>query len=250
VAIVQDPRSAKQRHTAGPTAARPRVAWLALAHDGPAVELPDQVGSWAVRVVAEPRRFRDLLLAERPRIVVCAQPPADRAVLDLVAGERRRRMSLRAVHLSPPDAVNARLAALDLGFDDALTTTIPAAELAGRLAWLASKVRTRPGPPALLVLGDGLELDLAARELRRDGRVIHLRPKEFGLLALLGSNPGRAYTRQELLDRAWGPERAGGARTVDVHVRWLRAKLEPDPEHPVHLVTVRGVGYRLDATQR
>lgn len=214
------------------------------------MELPDRVGSWAVRVVADPRRFRDLLLAERPRIVVCAQPPADREALDLVASERRRRASLRAVHLSPPDAVGARLAALDLGFDDALTTTVPTVELAGRLSWLDARVRARPGPPTLLALGDGLELDLEARELRRQGLVVHLRPKEFGLLALLGAHPGRAYTRRELLDRVWGPGHQGGPRTVDVHIRWLRSKVETDPERPVRLVTVRGVGYRLDAPQR
>ena len=66
----------------------------------------------------------------------------------------------------------------------------------------------------------------------------------------MGAHPGRAYTRRELLDRVWGLDHRAGARTVDVHVRWLRSKLEPDPEHPVHLVTVRGVGYRLDTTHR
>ncbi len=84
-----------------------------------------------------------------------------------------------------------------------------------------------------------------AHELRRDGQVIHLRPKEFGLLALLAAHPGRAYTRRELLHLVWGPAHVGGPRTVDVHVRWLRSKIEPGPE-PAYLVTVRGVGYRLD----
>jgi DNA-binding response OmpR family regulator len=223
-----------------------RAAWLILALDGPAIEVPAHVGSPVVRVVADPRRFRDLLLAERPRIVVCAQPPADREALDIVAAERRRRTTMRAVHLAPPQSVAARLAALELGFDDALATTTPTAELVGRLAWLDARARARPGTQLLLPVADGLELDLAAHELRRDGAVVHLRPKEFGLLALLASHPGRAYTRRELLERVWGPGHEGGMRTVDVHVRWLRSKVEPDPEHPVHLITVRGVGYRLD----
>ncbi len=249
MALVPDPRPGIPRSQPERAASR-RVAWLILAVDGPATEVPDRVGSSTVRVVPDPRRFRDLLLAERPRIVVCAQPPADAEALGLVAVERRRRASMRAVHLSPPALVGERLAALELGFDDALPAVTPAAELVGRLVWLDAKARAQQGAAVRLAVGDGLELDLAAHELRHDGDLIHLRPKEFGLLAVLAAHPGRAYTRRELLDRVWGPGHEGGARTVDVHVRWLRAKLEPDPERPVHLVTVRGVGYRLDPPQR
>lgn len=101
----------------------------------------------------------------------------------------------------------------------------------------------------VLEFGDAFELDTLAHELRHRGRRIHLRPKEFGLLALLAAHPGRAYTRAELLDRVWG-RRHGAGRTVDVHVRWLRSKIEPDPERPATLVTVRGVGYRLDPAPR
>lgn len=227
-----------------------RAQWLVLAADGPATLLPAQVPGTAVRVVADPARFRAMLLAERPRIVVCAEPPATRATLELVADERRRRGRMRAVHLAPPDAVEARLAALASGFDDALVTSVDPAELAGRLAWLDARARTRPSSAASLVIGEDLELDLAGHELRRGGESIHLRPKEFGLLALLAAHPGRAFTRRELLDRVWGPDHRGGVRTVDVHVRWLRSKIEPVPEAPVHLQTVRGLGYRLGRPER
>jgi DNA-binding response OmpR family regulator len=227
-----------------------RASWLILAADGPATEVPDRVPSTVVRVIADPGRFRDVLLAERPRIVLCAQPPADAEALHIVAEERRRRSGMRAIHLAPPDAVAERLAALAAGFDDALATTTDSAELAGRLTWLETKARARPGSPIVLPIGDGLEIDLAAHELRRDGHVVHLRPKEFGLLALLAAHPGRAYTRRELLHLVWGPSHAGGPRTVDVHVRWLRSKIEPLPDHPTCLVTVRGVGYRLDDRPR
>ena len=191
--------------------------------------------------------FREDLLAERPRVVVCSQPPADRATLDLVIAERRRRSSLRVVHLAPPIAVTERLAALAGGFDDALPSTIPLAELLGRLNWLESRMRVRRAPREVLPVADGLVLDLAAREVRRGAQTVHLRPKELGLLTLLATHPGRAFSRRQLLDLVWGPARTGDTRTVDVHVRWLRSKIEPDPGRPVHLVTVRGVGYRLDA---
>ena len=63
---------------------------------------------------------------------------------------------------------------------------------------------------------------------------------------MLAGHPGRAYTRRQLLDRVWGADHDGDPRTVDVHVRWLRSKIEAEPGHPVHLVTIRGIGYRLD----
>lgn len=66
----------------------------------------------------------------------------------------------------------------------------------------------------------------------------------------LAAHPGRAFTRRQLLDRVWGLDQVGDPRTVDVHIRWLRSKVEREPEHPVHLVTVRGIGYRLDLPHR
>ena len=241
-----EPPDPPRRSVSGHGSGRERAAWLVLAVDGPAVELPTLVPGTVVRVTADPRRFRDILLAERPRIAVVSEPPAGEDVLDAVAGERRRRARLRVVHLSPPDAATARLAALARGFDDVLTTETGSSELAGRLEWLESRVQQRPGAGSPLPVADDLELDLLAHELRRGQATVHLRPKEFGLLALLAGHPGRAYTRRELLQRVWGRDHGSGSRTVDVHIRWLRSKVEPDPEHPVHLVTVRGVGYRLD----
>jgi DNA-binding response OmpR family regulator len=217
-----------------------RAAWLVLASGGAAADLPALVVGPAIRVTPDPRRFRDVLLAERPRIVVVCQPPAGNADLEVVAAERRRRPRLRVLHLAPPDAVAERMAALALGFDDALTTATTGPELAGRLTWLEARARDRPPTGGTLPVADGLELDLVAHELRRGDGTVHVRPKEFGLLALMASHPGRAYTRRELLERVWGHG----------HESWLRSKIEPDPDRPIHLVTVRGVGYRLDPPER
>ena len=233
-----------------PVPAPDRAAWLVLADGGPVTELPALVKPTAVRVTKDRRRFRDILLAERPRIVVVSQPPGHDEEVELVAAERRRRSRLRALHIAPPDAVTDRMAALARGFDDALTTATSGNELAARLAWLEARARERPAPGAVLPVAEGLELDLAAHELRRGSQTVHLRPKEFGLLALLAAHPGRAYSRRELLERVWGHGHDSGPRTVDVHVRWLRSKIEPDPDRPIHLVTVRGVGYRLDPPDR
>ncbi len=233
-----------------PDPRRPRIAWLVLACDGPAAGLADQRPDIQVRVVPDPRRFRDLLRAERPGLVVVVQPPAGPEDLALVAAERRRRPHLRAVHVAPPEGSALRLAALALGFDDALTTETSSSELAGRLALLVERARVRSGAAAVLPVGEDMDLDLAAHELRRSDGPIHLRPKEFGLLAVLASHPGRVFTRRELLDRVWGHGHPSGSRTVDVHVRWLRSKIETEPGSPIHLVTARGTGYRFDPPQR
>jgi DNA-binding response OmpR family regulator len=173
-----------------------------------------------------------------------ARRPAGGPDLEAVIQERRRRSSLRVVHLAPARAVDDRLRALELGFDESLPTTIAVTELAGRLDLLERRARPRPG--TAVPITDGCELDLAAHELRRDGRTVHLRPKEFQLLSMLAAHPRRAYTRRQLIDRVWGADHEGDPRTVDVHVRWLRSKIEPFPDEPRHLVSVRGVGYRLD----
>lgn len=221
-----------------------RRSWLVFADGGPAADLPGSVVA-DVTLAHGGSAFREALRTRRPSVVVCSYPPATATDIAAVARERLLRPSLRAVLITPPEAADLRLEALALGFDDAVASSIDPAELAGRLAWLAERVGDIDGVGAVLAFGDDFELDTMAHELRHRGRTVHLRPKEFGLLALLAAHPGRAYTRAELLDRVWGRRQSGG-RTVDVHVRWLRSKIEPDPERPSTLVTVRGVGYRLD----
>ena len=223
----------------------PRATWLVLATDGPALELQHLTPvTTRVRTVADPRAFNDVLASDRPRIAIVAEPPAGPLEVELVARERRRRQGLRTIHLSAETDRAARLAALRDGYDEALPQTIDAAELAARANLLEERARVRSA--TCLPIAEGYELDLVAHELRVDGRPVHLRPKEFQLLATLAAHPGRAYTRRQLLDRVWGPDQVGDPRTVDVHVRWLRSKIEPQPDRPIHLVTVRGVGYRLD----
>jgi len=223
-------------------------SWIALAYGGSIAELAMTLSPHRLRVVRDPAVFGALLCAALPQLAVLAAPPARAEDLDVALRERRRRSTLRVLHLSAPDAIDDRLQALRLGFDEALPDSISATELGGRLDLLHERARTRHG--AGVTVADGVVLDTVAHELRHDGLLIHLRPKEYQLLAMLGAHPGRAYTRRQLLDRVWGHDHDGDPRTVDVHVRWLRSKIEPKPDAPVHLVTVRGVGYRLDPAPR
>ncbi len=226
-----------------------RAEWLILTERPGIAGLEEARTATRLRVTSESSAFRTVLLADRPWVVILCVPPARPADVDLVAAERRRRPRLRVALLNDPDRVAERLDALRLGFDAALPLDLDPHELRGRLAIMADQARA-PRDAHRLRVSDGIDLDLDSRELRRDGRAVHLRPKEFGLLDLLARHPGRTFTRRQLLDRVWGSDRDGDPRTVDVHVRWLREKLEEDPEHPRLLMTVRGVGYRLDRGDR
>jgi len=177
-------------------------------------------------------------------VIALAMPPATASDIDLVAFARQGRPNVRALLVNAPQDAAERLRALTLGFDDALPSTAGAQEIAGRIALLAA--RTREDPRDRLPVGIGAELDLRARALRRNGRLVRLRPMEFRLLEELARNPGRPITRDWLMRRVWGADDRSGSRTVDVHMRWLRAKVERDPERPEHLLTVRGVGYQLE----
>jgi DNA-binding response OmpR family regulator len=92
-----------------------------------------------------------------------------------------------------------------------------------------------------------LTIDVRKRVVSRDGVGLALKPKEFELLSFFARNPGKAFTRDQLLNQIWGYDFAGDTRTVDVHVRWLRQKIEDEPERPTRVITIRGVGYRFDA---
>ena len=105
--------------------------------------------------------------------------------------------------------------------------------------------QAEPAPPPVLVSGV-LVIDTARRTVTKSGQPVLLKPKEFDLLAFLASHPLHVFSREILLDRVWGYDFVGGARTVDVHVRWLRSKLEPNPNVPEYIQTVYGVGYRFN----
>jgi DNA-binding response OmpR family regulator len=181
-------------------------------------------------------------MATRPSVVVCDWPDTAASMTTTLA-IRTARAAARIILVLPRSAERERLVALEAGVEEALPGPVSGTELAGRVDLLLR----RPGPRRLtrLPIRDGVELDLDRRELHRHGEWVHLRPKEAGLLELLARAQGRVLTRRHILSRVWGRDHAGDPRTVDVHVRWLRSKVEPEPRRPMWIVTVRGVGYRL-----
>jgi DNA-binding response OmpR family regulator len=145
-----------------------------------------------------------------------------------------------------------RVVGLELGADDYVTKPFSMRELIARvktrlrvLNLMREKYATEPGKANRLVF-DNLEINLDRHEVNLDGHPIALKPKEYELLVCLAQNTRRVMTRDQLLESVWGWHYIGESRTVDVHISWLREKIEKDPSHPIRIITVRGSGYRFD----
>ena len=128
----------------------------------------------------------------------------------------------------------------------AVTKPFGMQELLARVRALLRRAETSPAAGAEVVRSGDLRVDLMRRECFRGETPLQLKPKEFDLLLFFLRNRGRAVTREQLLNQIWGYEFAGDTRTVDVHIRWLRQKIEEDPAVPRRLITVRGTGYRFE----
>ena len=171
----------------------------------------------------------------------------------------RQEMSLPILMLTAKDEEVDKIVGLEVGADDYLTKPFSMRELLARIRAHLRRVRMLreelessgqavQGSPngGVVFTCDDLVIDESRREIQRDGGVLALKPKEFELLLFLARNRGIALGRSLILERVWGWDFDGGSRTVDVHIRWLREKIEVDPARPCRILTVRGIGYRFD----
>src|SRR5918999_1753703 len=200
--------------------------WLFLGPPPLAESLAQLAPDVTLHTAPTARLFLRQLQTLHPRLAVAVSPPAGRAPIAGLAALVAGRDDLTAVLLDAPGAVDERLAALRAGLHEALPSTASPREIVVRLRLLAARRSGGPGPQPVPV-AEGVVLGLAAHALVRDGREVHLRPKELALLATMAAQPSRVFTRRELDERVWGSYRPD-SRRVDVHVRWLRVKLEPE----------------------
>jgi len=180
---------------------------------------------------------------------------ADIVLLDLmlpglsgteVCRELRRRSTVPVIMVTAKDAEVDKVVGLEIGADDYVTKPYSPRELVARVrAVLRRGSDPVETPPDTLESGP-VRMDVERHVVSVEGDEVRLPLKEFELLELLLRNTGRVLTRTQLIDRIWGADYVGDTKTLDVHVKRLRAKIESDPSTPVHLVTVRGMGYKFD----
>jgi DNA-binding response OmpR family regulator len=176
----------------------------------------------------------------------------DLVILDIMLPQRsgfdfcraiRRDSQTPVIFLSAKADEADRIKGLELGADDYVVKPFNLSELAARVKAI---LRRATGEPVKEVVERGnLRIDPRSHEAWIDDKPLNLSPKEFALLYFLSRNAGQVFSREALLDRVWGRDAFVSARTVDVHVRWLRTRIEEDAQSPTRIVTVRGVGYKF-----
>lgn len=199
---------------------------VAVAEDGvSAVEIFDQDGADLVLL--------DLMLPGQPGTEVCRQI--------------RQRSQVPVIMLTAKDSEIDKVVGLELGADDYVTKPYSSRELLARVrAVLRRHVETEIDETSMISAGP-VRMDVERHTVEVGGAAASLPLKEFELLEMLLRNAGRVLTRGQLIDRVWGSDYVGDTKTLDVHIKRLRAKIEPDPSSPRYLITVRGLGYKFEA---
>ncbi|MDR1852496.1 MAG: response regulator transcription factor [Propionibacteriaceae bacterium] len=173
----------------------------------------------------------DLMLPGMPGIEVCRQMRATSSVPIIIVSAKDQEA----------DIING----LENGADDYVTKPFSTPQLLARIRSALRRQTAIEAAPTLLH-ASGITMDLERHQVLVDGREVELPLREFTLLELFIRNAGRVLTRDQLISRVWGADYFGDTKTLDVHVRRIRSRIEPDPKNPTRLITVRGLGYRLN----
>lgn len=162
----------------------------------------------------------------------------------------RQEMNVPIIMLTARDDEIDRVIGLEIGADDYVTKPFSTRELLARIKAHLRRARldqaAQPPPTADILQFGNLTINLTRHEVTLDSQPLALKPKEFDLLLLLAQHKGQVLTRELIMRHVWDWEFSGGSRTVDVHIRWLREKIETDPTQPARIVTVRSTGYRFE----
>jgi two-component system response regulator RegX3 len=181
---------------------------------------------------------------------------ADIVLLDLmlpgipgteVCRQIRQTSSVPIIMVSAKDTEVDKVVGLELGADDYVTKPYSPRELVARIRAVLRRGTVDEVDDASALEAGHVRMDVDRHLVTVDGDIVKLPLKEFELLEYFLRNPGRVLTRGQLIDRVWGADYVGDTKTLDVHVKRLRAKIEPDPANPISLTTVRGLGYKFDA---
>ncbi len=188
----------------------------------------------------------DLARSVEPDLIVLDVMLPKRNGLEVLHDLRAEGRTMPIIILSAKAAEMDKVAGLELGAEDYVAKPFSLAEL---LARVRAALRRGHGPPAerrRAILFGEVEVDVDARNVKRRGEPVEMTAREFDVLVCLIHERGRVLSRDDIFRRVWGPKHHGTPRTVDNFIQQLRAKLEADPQEPIHIQTVRGVGYRFD----
>jgi two-component system OmpR family response regulator len=158
----------------------------------------------------------------------------------------RKEMTVPILMLTARDDEVDKVVGLDLGADDYMTKPFSMRELLARIRAMLRRTDIQTSTPEKPLKFGDIEVDTSHHLITKAGNILTLTPKEFDLLAFLTKNKSLVFSRDQLLEKVWGYDYSGDTRTVDVHIRWLREKVEDNPEEPKRLITVRGVGYKFE----
>jgi two-component system, OmpR family, response regulator RegX3 len=200
---------------------------------------------FVVTVAADGRRALERFRAEPPALVILDLMLPEVSGLDLCRAIRAE-SDVPIIMVTAKDSEADKVAGLELGADDYVTKPFSVRELVSRVRALLRRTRVRPeGVQADVLTGGPVEMDVVRHEVIVAGETASFPPKEFELLETFLRRKGRLLTRDFLIEEVWGSDYFGDTKTLDVHVKRLRKKIESDPHSPVHLVTVRGLGYKF-----
>ncbi|HYH04768.1 MAG TPA: response regulator transcription factor [Bacillota bacterium] len=163
-----------------------------------------------------------------------------------ICREIRKTSEVPIIMLTAKEGEIDRIIGLEMGADDYVTKPFSMRELLARIRSVLKRMNSVPKQAEVpKLIFDDIEIDLMGHEVTVKHKTIDLSGKEYELLRILATHPGQVLTREQLLNLVWGNDFYGDSRTVDVHIRWLREKIEEDPGEPKYILTVRGVGYKF-----
>ena len=201
---------------------------------------------YVVTVAEDGRQALERFRAESPALVILDLMLPEVSGLDLCRTIRSE-SDVPIIMVTAKDSEADKVAGLELGADDYVTKPFSIRELLSRVRALLRRSRTR-GSDAIaedVLVGGPVAMDVVRHEVLVEGEATPFPPKEFELLETFLRRKGRLLTREFLIEEVWGPDYYGDTKTLDVHVKRLRKKIEADPHDPTHLVTVRGLGYKF-----
>jgi len=208
-----------------------------------------------VKAYLQKEGFRVIIAHDgRSALELVQRQPPDLIVLDLmlpgvsgwdICRILRKKSNIPIIMLTARDDVTDRIVGLELGADDYVTKPFDPKELVSRVKAVLRRSEGKMITKPIIHIGD-LIINTEMRLVQRGDKTIELTPIEYELLTVLADNPGRVYSRLQLLDNIQGDSYEGYERTIDSHIKNLRKKIEPDPNHPSYIMTVYGVGYKLE----